>query len=98
MFQSGDYSRPPPASTAVPVSSAAPPGASSSLSGAVLRIRDVYPGSWISDAGFQNSKKKRATKKNYLSYLFFCSDKYHKIENYFICELGKEKLGLFTKN
>ncbi len=82
MFQSGDYSRPPPAvSTAVPVSSAAPPGASSSLSGAVLRIRDVYPGSRILDP--KTATKEGGEKKIKLMSYFFCSDKYHKMENYF---------------
>jgi hypothetical protein len=62
MFQSGDYSRPPPAvSAAVPASIAAPPGASTSLSGAVLRIRDVYPGSRIPDP--KTATKERGEKK-----------------------------------
>jgi hypothetical protein len=60
---------------------------------AVLRIRDVYPGSRI-----QKEQQKRGVKKDLLSYLF-CSHKFHKIENYFIFEMLKKKnLGQFSKN
>jgi hypothetical protein len=63
MFQSGDYSRPPPVSTAMPASSVAPPGASSSLSGAVLRsgINIPDPGSLMPDP--KTAKKERDEKK-----------------------------------
>jgi hypothetical protein len=56
-------------------------------------------GMFIPDPDFYPSriKTKERGGKNLLSYLF-CSHKYHKIENYFIFELMKKKLGPFTKN
>ncbi len=70
---------------------------------AVLRIRDVYPGSRIlifahpvsriPDLGsrIQKQQQKRRVKKKLLSYLI-CSHKFHKIENYFSFELQKKKI------
>ncbi len=65
---------------------------------AVLRIRDVYPGSWflpIPDPGSRIPDQKTATKergeKKLLSYMF-CSHKFHKTENYFVFELLKKKI------
>jgi hypothetical protein len=70
---------------------------------AVLRIRDVYPGtrilifthpgSRISDLGsrIQKQQQKRGVKKNLL-YTFFFSHKFHIIENYFIFEMLKKKI------
>jgi hypothetical protein len=66
----------------------------------VLWIREVYPGSQIlifthpgsriSDPGFKNSNKRESFKKN-CWLIFFCSQKFHKIENYFIFEMLKKK-------
>ncbi len=65
----------------------------------MLRIRDVYPGSWflsIPDPGSKNSNKRERGKN--CCPTFSCSYKYHKIETYFIFELvKKKKLGQFTK-
>jgi hypothetical protein len=73
------------------------------LSIAVLRIRDVYPGSRIlifthpgsriSDPGSRIPKQeeKRVVKKNYC-HTFFCSHKFHKIVNYFIFEMLNKKI------
>jgi hypothetical protein len=63
---------------------------------AVLRIRDVYPGSRIlifthPGSRIQKQQQKRGVKKKVLSYLF-CSHKFHKIENYFIFEMYKKKI------
>jgi hypothetical protein len=61
----------------------------------VLRIRDVYPGSFLSipDPGSRIPDTKTGTKergeKNFLSYLF-CSHKNRKIENYIKFELEKK--------
>ncbi len=66
-------------------------------SSAVLRIRDVYPGSRIliltnPGSRIQKQQQKRGLKKNLLSYrTFFCSHKSHKIENNFIFEMLKKK-------
>ena len=69
---------------------------------AVLRIRDVYPGSGmfipdpgslfltIPDPGFKNSNKRERWKK-ICCQNFLCSHKFHKIENYFTLELLKKK-------
>jgi hypothetical protein len=62
---------------------------------AVLRIRDVYPGSRIlilpiPDPGFKTATKER-DEKNLLSY-FFCNHKFRKIEYYFIFEMLKKKI------
>jgi hypothetical protein len=64
----------------------------------VLRIRDVYPGSLIlifTDPGSQIPDPETATKemgeKN-CCYTFFCSHKFHSIENYFIFEMAKKKI------
>jgi hypothetical protein len=63
---------------------------------AVLRIRDVYPGSLflpIPDPGsrIQKQQQKRGVKK-ICCHTFFCSHKFHKIENYFIFKMLKEKI------
>ncbi len=52
---------------------------------AVIRIRDVYPGSWI-----QIQQQKGEVKK-ICCYSFLCSHKFHKIENYFSFEMLKKK-------
>jgi hypothetical protein len=62
----------------------------------VLRIRDVYPGSWIlifhpSRIPDPKTSRKERGEKKILSYLF-CSHKFHKIENYFIIEMVKKKI------
>jgi hypothetical protein len=54
--------------------------------GALLRIRDVYPGPRI-----QQQQQKKGEGKNQLSYLFFCSQKYPKIVNNFIFDQVKKK-------
>ncbi len=80
---------------------------------AVLRIRDVYPGSRIlifthpgsripdlrsriSDPGSKNSNKREGWKK-ICCHTFFCSHKFHKIENYLIFEMLKKEFGPFFK-
>jgi hypothetical protein len=55
----------------------------------VLRIRDVYPESRISNPGSKNSKKEGVKKNCCLT--FFCSNKYHNIKNYFIFEQVEKK-------
>ncbi len=72
----------------------------------VLRIWDVYPGSWfftypgsqIPDLGsrIQKQQQKRGVKKNLLSY-FFCSHKFHKIEYYFILKCRRKNFGPIFK-
>jgi hypothetical protein len=65
------------------------------LSPAVLRIRDVYPGSRIPDP--KTATKERGEKK-FVVIPFFCSHKFHKIENYFSFLSAEEKnLGQFSK-
>ncbi len=59
--------------------------------GAVLRIRDVYPGSRISDPGSKNSNKREGWKK-FFCHNFLCSQKFHKIANYFSFEVLKKKI------
>jgi hypothetical protein len=73
------------------------------LKKAVLRIRDVYPGSRIlifthpgsriPDLGsrIQKQQQKRGVKKM-CCHTIFCSHKFHKIENYFIFEMLKKIL------
>jgi hypothetical protein len=39
----------------------------------------------------KNGQQKRAVTTNLLSYIFFCSHKFHKIVNYFIFEMLKKK-------
>ncbi len=63
----------------------------------VLRIRDVYPGSWfrpsrIPDIGswIQKHQQKRGVKKNCCP-TFFCSHKYHKIVNILFFEQWRKK-------
>ncbi len=66
----------------------------------VLRIGDVYPGSQIlifthpgsriSDPGSKNSNKREGWKN--CCHTFFCSHKFHKIENQFIFEMVKKKI------
>ncbi len=51
----------------------------------MLRIRNVYPGSWflpIPDAGFwiKNQQQKRGVKKNLLSYFFFVATNFTKFK------------------
>ncbi len=61
---------------------------------AVLRIRDVYPGSWflpIPDPGSKNSNKRERWKK-ISCHTFLCSHKFHKIVNYFSFEVLKKKI------
>ncbi len=68
---------------------------------AVLRIRDVYPGSRIlifthpgsriSDPGSKNSNKRERWKK-ISCHTFLCSQKFQKIVNYFSFEVLKKKI------
>ncbi len=70
----------------------------------MLRIRNVYPGSRIpdlgsriSEPGSKNSSKREGWKK-ICCHTFFCSHKFHIIENYFIFEMLKKKnLGQFSR-
>ncbi len=71
----------------------------------MLRIRDVYPGSRIPDPVFypsripdlgswiriQKQQQKRGMKK-ICCHTFFCSNKFHITENYFILEMLKKKV------
>jgi hypothetical protein len=67
----------------------------------VLRIRDVYPGSRIlifthpgsriSDPGSKNSNKRERWKK-ISCHTVLCSQKFHKIVNYFSFEVLKKKI------
>jgi hypothetical protein len=62
---------------------------------AVSRIRDVYPGTWIlifthPGSRIQKQQLKRGVKR--ICHTFFCSHKFHKIENYFIFEVLKKKI------
>ncbi len=64
---------------------------------AVLRIRDVYPGSRVlilvhPGSLIQKQQQKRGMKKIFCPTNSFCSHKYHKIENYVIFELVKKKI------
>ncbi len=74
-----------------------------SNSKAVLRIRDVYPGSWflpipdpgsrISDLGSQIQKQQQKTGvKKFFCQTIFCSHKFHKTEYYFIFDRLKKKI------
>jgi hypothetical protein len=55
----------------------------------VLRIRDVYP----------KTARKEKDEKKFVVKPFFCSHKFHKIENYFYFLNAEEKnLGQFSKN
>jgi hypothetical protein len=63
----------------------------------VLRIRDVYPGSRISDPGSKNGNKREEWKKIWC-YTIFCSHKFHIIENYFIFETLLKKIIWATKH
>ncbi len=59
----------------------------------VLRIRDVYPGSWflpIPDPGSKNSNN-RGRGEKISCHTFFCSHKFHKIE-LLIFEMLKKKI------
>ncbi len=63
---------------------------------AVLRIRDVYPGSWflpIPDPGsrIQKQQQKRGVKK-VCCHNFLCSHKFHKIAHYFSFDVLKKKI------
>ncbi len=59
----------------------------------VWRIRDVYPGSRISDPGSKNSNKREGWKKIWY-HTFLCSHKFHKkiIVHYFSFEVLKKKI------
>ena len=60
----------------------------------VLRIRDVYPGSWflpIPDPRSKNSNKRERWNK-ISCHTFLCSHKFHKIVNYFSFEVLKIKI------
>jgi hypothetical protein len=62
----------------------------------VLRIRDVYPGSWIlifthPGSRIQKQQQKREVKK-ISCHTFLCSLKFHKIVNYFSFEVLKKKI------
>ncbi len=64
---------------------------------AVLRIRDVYPGSWIPALDFYPSQiidptKATEEKENKCFFVLpFCNHKYNKAENYYIFEQVKKK-------
>ncbi len=69
----------------------------------VLRIRDVYPGSWFFvHPGSRIQKQYRNKREGWKIFCyptFFCSHKNHKIGNYINIWTGEEKnLGQFTKN
>jgi hypothetical protein len=73
---------------------------------AALQIRDVYPGSLIliltppgsriSDPGSKNDSKRGVKKIS--CHTFFCSHKFHIIENYLIFEMLKKKIGHCSRN
>jgi hypothetical protein len=61
---------------------------------AVLRIRDVYPGSRflaIPNLGSKNGNKRKGWKK-ICCHNFLCSHKFHKIDNYFSFEMLKKQI------
>ncbi len=63
----------------------------------MLRIRDLYPGHRIliftlPDPGLKQQQK-RWVKKTFWCHTFFCSHKFHKIENYFIFGMPQKKIG-----
>jgi hypothetical protein len=62
----------------------------------VLRIRDVYPGSRIRIFSHPGSRKPKTTTKERgekkFCHTFLCSQKFHKIENYFSFEVLKKKI------
>ncbi len=63
----------------------------------MLRIRDVYPGSRIlifTHPGSRISDPKTAKKERGKKIVipFFCSNKFYKIENYFVFEMLKKKI------
>ncbi len=61
----------------------------------VLRIRDVYPGSRIlifTHPGSRIQKKQQERGEKYLLSYFFCSQKFLKIESYFIFEMLKKRI------
>jgi hypothetical protein len=61
----------------------------------------THPGSQIPDIGsrIQKQQQKRVVKKKIYYHTFFCSQKFHKIENYFIFEMLEDKnLAQFSKN
>jgi hypothetical protein len=63
-------------------------------SGAVLRIRDVYPGSWflpIPDPGSKNSNERQGWKKIFIKPFFFGAINFTNL-NYFIVEMLKKKI------
>jgi hypothetical protein len=59
----------------------------------ISSVADQVSLSRIPDLGsrIQNQQQKRGVKKIYCP-TFFCSHKYHKIENYFIFEVAKKKI------
>ncbi len=61
---------------------------------AVLRILDVYPGSWflpILDPGSKNSNKREGWKKIWC-HTFLFSHKFHEVVHYFSFEVLKKKI------
>ncbi len=62
----------------------------------MLRIRDVYPGSRISDPGARNSKERQGWKKIFC-HTFFGVINFTKFI-YFISEMLKKKILAFSKN
>ncbi len=69
---------------------------------AVLRIRDVYPGSWflpIPDLGFriQKQQQMREVEKKLDVKPLFVATKFNKIVNYFSLEVLKKKFGPIFK-
>ncbi len=72
---------------------------------AVLRSRDVYPGSWflsIPDPGSQipdpKQQQKRRVKTKYFSYLFLVATNITKLKKFYFWTGEEKNLGQFTKN
>jgi hypothetical protein len=57
------------------------------VTSSIANSRCLY---WIPDPDYSN---KREGGEKFVVLPFFCSHKYHKIENYFIFELVKKKFG-----
>ncbi len=70
----------------------------SNPSGMLIPDPDFCP-SRIPDLGSRTQKQqqKRGMKKKLVVLPFFCSHKYHKIENYCIFELVKKKIGAYLQ-
>ncbi len=63
-----------------------------------IQDSDFYP-SRISDPWSKNSNKRRGGGGELVFHTFFCSHKFHKVENYYIFWNAEEKnLGQFSKN